>query len=135
MGIDHLLDRDGAGHGRAGSQKRRRGAEGKARRMPERLQRRRPDMAVAHHAIEGREMPALLFRHMLDRRTAGPLGQDRELALVDAPGAILARLIDADHPLDGLVAGWIAGKPALSGHCSPRPRTAAKRPKSPSAVA
>src|SRR5579862_3303329 len=37
MGVDHLLDSDGAGHGRAGSQKRRRGAKSEAGGMPERL--------------------------------------------------------------------------------------------------
>src|SRR5579862_8576090 len=135
MGVNHLLDRDGAGHGRAGTQKRGRGAKGEARRMPEGLQRRRPDMAIAEDAVEGLQMPALLGRHILDRGATGPLRQDRELALVDAPGAIFARLIDPDHPLDGLVAGWVAGKPALPGHRSPRPRRAATRPKSPSAVA
>jgi hypothetical protein len=52
--------------------------------------------------------------------SAGP-AQRRQLALVDAHRAELARLVDADHPLDQLARLGVAGIADLTGlHASPR---------------
>src|SRR5206468_1277996 len=79
------------------------------------------------------EVPALLLRHLADDTAGDRLAEHGELSLVDADGAVLARVVDADHPLEGLVRGGIAGE-ARGGHAalslrmwpSPKPVTASK---------
>ena len=110
MLVYHFLDRDRAGHGGLGAEERGGGTQGEARHMPDGLERRGAHSPVAQQAVEGREMPAFLLDHMLHRAAVGAMLQHRELAFVDAPGAIFAGLVDADDALDQLLGREIAGQ-------------------------
>ena len=87
MLVDHLLDRHRAGHGRLLAHEGGARAEGEAGQVPERLQGRRPHPSLGDQVLEGLEVTGLLGVHLGDRRAAGRPPEDRELALVDAPGS------------------------------------------------
>ena len=65
--VDFGLDGNGTGHCRLGPQQRRSRTQRKARNMPERLQQRRADTPIHHHAVEAFEVPRLLRRHVANR--------------------------------------------------------------------
>ena len=109
MGVDHFLDRDRTGHGRARSEQRRRRAQREAGRMPERLERVARTRRSADHLVEDRKVAALLGRHMLDCRPRGP-AQDRQLAFVNRRAPYSPAWSTRIIPFDGLGGRRIAGR-------------------------
>ena len=69
-------------------------------------------------------MRLLGLRHLANRRRGRALPQHRELAIVDAPRAVFASVIDPDHAGDHLFACGVAGEPILAGDPGPRLRAA-----------
>ena len=80
MLVDHLFDRDGAGHRRALAEERGGGAEREARGMPERRQHGRAHPALGDELVEGGEMTLLLLRHAADLRRDRASGRARRAA-------------------------------------------------------
>ena len=70
-----------------------------------------PHAPFDHQLLEGAQVLQLLGIHMLDRLRLRLAAQDRELAFIDALGAELAGMVDADDALDQLVLGQVAGPP------------------------
>ena len=97
---DDLLDRDGAGHRGALAQGRAGRAEREAGGVPQRRQRGRPHAALDDQLVEGGEVALLLLGHAADGRGAFRAAEHGELARVNARGAELAGMVDADHALD-----------------------------------
>src|SRR5260370_29116045 len=127
MLVDHFLDRDRAGHGGALAQERRRRAEGEAGDMPQRREQRRPHAALDNESVESGKVAFLLLGHAADHRRGGGAAEHRELSLIDAGGAVLAGVVDADPARDRLLARGIAGQAVLSLAHAGRRRSARER--------
>jgi len=67
-------------------------------------------------------MAGLLLGHMADLVSAATMADHRELAVIDSHSAVLAGMIDPDHPLDLGFGDWIAGqvRRPFRGHATPR---------------
>ena len=121
--VDHLLDRDRAGHGGTLAEQGGADAEREAGDVPERLQRGRTHAALGDQPLEGLQVAQLLLVHVADRRALGPVAEHRELTFVDPPGAVFAGMVDADHALDQRRGLQVARQPAFAG--APRASVAA----------
>jgi hypothetical protein len=51
-------------------------------------------------ALEGEEMALLLFGHLMDGGDDAAAAEHGELTIIDAGSAVLAGMVDADHPRD-----------------------------------
>src|SRR5579872_211587 len=125
MLVDHLFDRDRAGHCRPFAQEGGGSAQREARHMPERVERARPHAALDHEPVEGLEMARFLACHMAQDRPQGAFAEDAKLALIDPLRAIFAGLIDADYLPEPFPGARIAGKP----HARRREKAAPARSK------
>ena len=99
MRVDRLLDRDGAGHRRAFAHRRGRRAKREPDHVPERQHRGGPHPAPHHQLREPIQMLLLLRLHLAQRVRAVGTPQHRELAGIDARGAVFAGMVHADHAL------------------------------------
>src|SRR6185437_16582075 len=113
MLVDHFFDSDRAGHRRALAHQRGRGAERKARDMPDRRQRRRPHATVENQLLERIEMALLLLGHVADflRSAVAAAAEHGKLAVIDALGAVFAGMIDANDARDFTFGAGVARKP------------------------
>ena len=77
-------------------------AERMAGDVPERLEHGRPHAALGHHRVEMVEVPLLLRRPSaaIMRARGMAVAEHRQLAGIDAGGAIFAGLVDAQHRRD-----------------------------------
>ena len=115
MLVNRFLDRDRAGHRGARAQRRRRGTERIAGQVPQRQQRGRAHPPVGDQVREGVEVVLLLRLHVAQDVAFVAVAEHRELALVDALGAVLAGMVDADQPFQPLPRGRVAGQPVAGG--------------------
>ena len=68
------------------------------------MKRRGPNTTFGHQPFEGGEVALLLLRHVANGRRIGTAAEYGELPLIDAPGAILAGMVDTDDALNQLLA-------------------------------
>ena len=80
--------------------------------MPERMQGGRADPAGHQFLVEPFQMLALRRRHCADRIGRRAVAQHGQLALINPLRAILAGVIDPQHPLGEFPAGRLAGQGA-----------------------
>jgi hypothetical protein len=110
MIVDGLLDRDGAGHRGAFAKYGGSGAESEPGDMPARQQRGWTYMAFSDHGVEGVEVGLLLISHLMEQFGLAAVPQYRELARVNPGRTVFARVVDADHAMDGLIGRKVAGQ-------------------------
>ena len=120
MLLDHLLDRDGAGHRRPLAEQRARRTQRIACDVPDRGECGRPHPALDQQRVKGVEMRLLRLGHFADGGRGAAPAQHRELAVVDPLGAVLAGVIHTDHARDRLLWRGVAGEPVLARERGPR---------------
>ncbi len=110
MLVDHLLDRDGAGHRGSSAPSARWPRPARSRRRARADRAPRPRAALDHQALEGLQVLELLLVHMADHARPRARLQHRELAFVDPLRAVFAGVIDADDAVDQLLLGGSPGR-------------------------